>query len=94
MVIDDFHFVGVPVAPGEAYPPLVVDTDGMPPGAIALQFFQPIARHPPDFRQIGHRMNRQKLAQGAPLNVAGKPAAGNALEEISRFARSEALDHT
>jgi hypothetical protein len=35
VVIDDFHIVGTIVSPHETDPPLIVDTDAVPPDLLA-----------------------------------------------------------
>lgn len=43
MVIRYFNIVGIAVGESKAYPPLIVDGDGMPPFPIPGQGVQPIA---------------------------------------------------
>jgi hypothetical protein len=42
VVIHDFNIPSVAVMPLKAYPPLVVDTDAVLPGPVAMQLFQPV----------------------------------------------------
>ena len=41
MIIHDLDALGTPLGPSEANPVLVVDPNGVLPGSITLQFFQP-----------------------------------------------------
>jgi hypothetical protein len=34
VIVHDLHVIGVAIAPREAYPPLIVDTDAVPPLAL------------------------------------------------------------
>jgi hypothetical protein len=42
MIIHNLDFVGVSVAPFEAYTPLIVDADAMYAGPVAREAFKPI----------------------------------------------------
>lgn len=43
MVVNNLNLFRVPVAPNEAYAPLVVDSDAVLPAAVACQSLKPIA---------------------------------------------------
>jgi hypothetical protein len=50
MVVHDLDVVRAPVAPGKADPPALVDPNGVLPGPVAFQRFQPVAA---DGRKVG-----------------------------------------
>jgi len=56
VVVHDFNLVRVPVTPGKADPPAVVDPNAVLPGAVALQSFEPVAANGPQVRETGGRM--------------------------------------
>jgi len=51
MIINDLNVEGVPILPGEAYSPLVIDADAVLPGAVAFQRLQPVAGRYPQILQ-------------------------------------------
>jgi hypothetical protein len=44
VIVNDLHLLWPSIRPHEADPPLVVDSDAVLPGAIALESFQPVSR--------------------------------------------------
>jgi hypothetical protein len=54
VVIGDFNVVRTRRVPGEADPPLIVDSDAVLPAAIAAQLFEPVAgRNPQIIEGLG-----------------------------------------
>lgn len=69
MVIDDFDLLGVCSVPDEAETPLVVDTDGMPAFAVALQRLEAVAGRQAEEFEFHRGVDELKLHQCASLQV-------------------------
>lgn len=52
MVIDDLNILCVVVSPGETNPPLIVDSNAVSAGPVALQQFQLVAWGDPKIIQL------------------------------------------
>ncbi len=84
MVIDDFDLIGVPIAPGEADPPLVVDPDAVLPGPVSSQRFEPVAA---DLRQVmetGRRVEAREPRASCCFDALKAPA-GEPFVQSPRF---------
>jgi hypothetical protein len=73
VVIHDFNALDVPVAPEEAYAPLVVDANAVLADAIAFQCLKPVARRALQVAQLAGAVQILQLAAGGILDVIGKP---------------------
>ena len=58
LVVTELDVERVPVVEAEADAPLIVDCDGMLPGAIALQGVQPVARRGVEVGEMGGDVRR------------------------------------
>jgi hypothetical protein len=70
MIVDDFDLFSAAIAPYEANPPLIVDSDRVLPLSIALERFEPVARRLTQIVQCADAVEQQQLAPGLPLNGA------------------------
>jgi hypothetical protein len=80
VVIHDLDFIGVPVAPLKANPPLVVDADTVLALAIAFQAFQPVSQQQRKRSDIRRGVEHVQFPQGLALNGL-KPAYSFSAEE-------------
>jgi hypothetical protein len=69
MIIHDFNVFGLVVRPFETDTPLIVDTNAILPGTIALQFLKVIARRGKQILQIFGIIQVEQLAAGGALNI-------------------------
>jgi hypothetical protein len=92
MVVDDFHVMGVAVAPNETDPEPVVDSDAVLAPSIAAQGFEPV---PGKDRQVPEFSRCVELVE-FPLSHASdrlKPARRPPVEEPLNFFAPERSDH-
>src|SRR3546814_16789654 len=73
MVVDDLYVFDAAVGPGEADPPLIVDTDAVLSRSVALQSFQPIARRCATVVEDASAMHVVELPERDAGNVAEGP---------------------
>jgi hypothetical protein len=62
MVVHDLNVLSTYSRPAEANPELIVNTDAILPGAIALERFEPIARRHPEILEPSCDLQLPKLA--------------------------------
>jgi hypothetical protein len=88
VIIYNFHFVSVAIAPHEADPPLIVDADAVLTGPVAFKSFEVISRRNAKILQPAGGMNVQQLAPGHTLD---RPKSGRSpvLEESLAIAGSK-----
>ncbi len=92
MVIYNCDFGRPRCRPSEHNAPLVVDADGMLPGAIAFEGFEPVAgRHGHILQRTGP-VELQKFSQGDAVNCRKTPVLF-LVEKLLRIAVGEGLDH-
>lgn len=92
MIIGDFNFRCVTVAPYEAYPELIVNPDTVLSFAAALKWLQAIAGKKSQIRDHFGSMNLDEF----PLNNLSKPTEAfgiSALKNELRISGSERSDH-
>ena len=70
MIIDDFHFVTIAVAPNKTDSPLIVDANRVLPFTIASQCFQLISRRRRQDAQLRGCVKLEQLAYCNPLDGA------------------------
>jgi hypothetical protein len=68
VIIHDFDFICIAVAPYEAEPPLIVDADAVLAGAVALERLQSISRRNAKILQPLGCMKVEQLAPGHALD--------------------------
>lgn len=93
MVVTDFDIVGVSLFPAKADAPLVVDTDGRLPCAVACEFFKAVARWVGQVAVFCCGVEHEQLAfglAGERAELAGGDACG--VELVGMFA-GEGFDH-
>src|SRR5262245_8754500 len=93
VIVDDLHFVSVTRKATEADAPLVIDSNAVLTGPVALQRLKPIARRDAQEIQGGRGMDLQQLPVRNPLYVRWKAPAMLASEEFLRLSIGETLDH-
>ena len=93
MVIRDFHFVCVPIAPLEADSPLIVYADAVHTRSITRQLLQPVARKDPEVGEILRGIDDQKLSQSRSLDFCRPARNSLPLEETTAVFVAEGLDH-
>jgi hypothetical protein len=67
VIVDDFNILSVRGLPYETDPPLIIDPNTVLPGTIAIENFQPVTWHTPDFLQAGRSVKDAQLATGNPI---------------------------
>ena len=91
MIVNDLGIASVAALVAEAKPPLVVDTNAVKTGTVALERFEPVARrHAKEVQRGGGELGQ--LALGGPLNrrEAPHPVPGG---EPLRVLAAEAMNH-
>jgi hypothetical protein len=81
MVIHDLDFCWPAFCPGEANPPLVVDTNAVLPGAVALQQFKAVARRGSKVAQDFRIVQLSQLALCSALDIRSNPSGEAAMEQ-------------
>lgn len=81
MIIDNFHFVGLSLAPAEADPPLVVDLDTVLAIALAAKLLEAISWREPQVIQCFGGIKHAQLSQGRSLQVERPPSDGLPIEQ-------------
>ncbi len=69
MVVSNFDVPCCVLAPLEAYPPLIIDTDAVWAISIAVQCFEAIAWWNAQILQFLGRVDREKLGSRSALNL-------------------------
>lgn len=73
MVVRYFDFLRAVISPSEANAELIIDSDRMLPGTVALQGFQPISGWQFQIIELHRRMEHHELATG-DLEPVGREA--------------------
>jgi len=94
VVIDDFDFMGTVSLPTEANAPLVIDADGVPAFAVALEGFQPVAWRDGKVVQCGDGVELGEFPQGDALNIGRERPGFPFLEEEGCLLASEGTNHS
>ena len=89
MIIHDFNVFGFVVRPFEADTPLIVDTNAILPGTIALQLLKVIARRGNQILRIFGIVQVEQLAAGGALNIFRQFCGSIAEEDFLGFVGSE-----
>jgi hypothetical protein len=84
MVVAYLYFDGIRSLPTEADPPLVIDPDGVPAGAVSLKSFKPVARRDSEIRKLSSGIKLDELSQGDTC-YAGIAWTRSTLMEPLRF---------
>lgn len=92
MIIDDLHVVRVAIAPLEAQPPLIVDTDAREAGPIASELLEPIPRRNAKIREFVGGVQDQELPKSGATQLGRPPANRFTLEDALCVTLTEALD--
>src|SRR3954447_483473 len=82
VVVDDLDLVSVPIAPLEADPPLVVDTDAVLARPLAAQALQPVPRGDLEILKSLGVVQHPKLPTRHLLNVARQPPGDLSLPDL------------
>ena len=70
MIVDDVNLFSAALAPYEANPPLIVDSDRVLSLAVALKRFEPIAWRLTQIVQCADAIEQQQLTTSLPFNGA------------------------
>jgi hypothetical protein len=73
MVVHDFHFVSVPVAPSEANAPLIIDTDTELSFSLTLQVLEAISGRYHERGDVVRRIEHNQLSEGGTLDSPESP---------------------
>ncbi len=93
MVIDEFDIKCISLAPNKAYPPLLVDTNGVLTLPIAFQRLKMISgRHPQIFKSR-HCGDQEKLVHGTFGDIKRNRFFNDAARQLFRAAVFERLYH-
>jgi hypothetical protein len=71
VIVNDFNVLSVCGLPNETDPPLIVDSNTVLPGALALESFQPVTRYAADFLQVGSGIKDAKFAASNAIESLG-----------------------
>jgi len=93
MVVTDLHVGGIAIAPREAYPPLIVDTDAVLTGAIADEPLKAVPRRNAEISKTPGRVEDEQLSVSALLYVSRQPPRSLPVEDPPRLSIAKALDH-
>jgi hypothetical protein len=92
MIIDNFYVVGVPFAPDEAEPPLLIDPDAVLSLSVAMQKFQAISRRRGQVSQLRGAVQLPKLPACDMLDRL-KTSARLPIVKSPGFRGAERLNH-
>jgi hypothetical protein len=92
MIVDDLKVVGVPLAPDEAEPPLVVDSDAVLFLSVAVQCLQAISRRRNKVSQFRGAVQLPELPPRDMLNSL-KTSTWLPIVKSPGFGRAERLNH-
>lgn len=93
MIVDDLDVKGIAVLPTETDPPLVINTDAVLSGAIALELVEPIARwHAEVINRLGG-VHGDEFAQHGAVYLGRESPNRFAAEQSFSISIGEALDH-
>jgi hypothetical protein len=93
VIVTELNIERIPIRKAEADPPLVIDRDGVLPGAVAFERMQPIAGRD---LQVGQRrgdMNGFKLTEGSARHIRRDALRLAGPKELLRLTIREGLDH-
>ena len=93
VIIHDLNIVCVPLEPAKAYSPTIGYPNAVLPFSDSFELFQPVSRRNPQVFQRFRCIENQELAVCSPVDRGRKPPQRLALEDLSRFFASKALDH-
>lgn len=93
MVVHDLHFKGVPLAPLEADPPLVVDSDAVLAGPVPFQRLQAIAGWHPQIEEALGVVQHPQLPSCRFLNLQGQLPHRLAMPDLFGPVALEGPDH-
>jgi hypothetical protein len=93
VVVHDLHARCGDIAPLEANPPLIVDTDAVLSMPVTVQRFQTIARRNTQIVELFGGVNNEKLAPRSTLNLIRYSLDDVARKHRCRVLVSEAFDH-
>jgi hypothetical protein len=83
VIVRDFDFESITIAPDEADPPLVIDADAVLAFPTSLQLFQPIARRHPEGPGATRRDAEEAASASPPApapEIAARPDPGTAFQ--------------
>jgi hypothetical protein len=92
-MLHDLDPVGVPAAPPETYPPLVVDPDAVLTCAIIAKPLETVPRWYPQILEVHRRVQHPQLPKSDLLHVAAEPLRRSTIEQPLGVAIMKALDH-
>lgn len=69
MIVDDFDFESIGIAPAEAKPPLIVDPDTVLRTAGTLERFEPVTRRQTQDVEAVGGIKLEEFAAGRSLNI-------------------------
>ena len=93
MIVNDFHVMGISLAPDETNAPLVVDANAVPSGAIALEHLQPIAWRHAQIEKLNGGIQHVEFSLGRTLNIGAESLDPLAMKQRFRQIVSEACNH-
>lgn len=74
VIVHDFDFVNIPVAPLETDSPLIVDSDAMLVCSVASERFQVVSRRSHQVAKLGRAIDLPKFAARDPLDCTKSSA--------------------
>jgi hypothetical protein len=92
VVIHDFNFIGVPLAPRKTNPPLVVDASAVLTLSITFEALQAISWQRRERSEIRRGVEHSEFTKGLALDGL-EPANSFSMEEALGISASEGPDH-
>jgi hypothetical protein len=92
VVVHNFHFVGISVAPHKADAPLIVDANAVLPSPVPVESFQAIASRSSQIGELPGKMYLVKFAPGYALDGL-EPPHEFPLKDLFGIGVSEGPDH-
>lgn len=93
MVVGDFDIIRVSVLPDETYTPLVINGNGMLPGAVVLERMEPVAGRVAQIVKRTDAVEHPQPIECAVLDVGRQFAAAQAGPDAFGFGVGEGVDH-
>jgi len=93
MVVNNFHFVCIPITPQKTDSPLIVDANAVSSPPIPHQTFQPITRRYAQLADVRGGVKQDQFPLGPTPDRKWQPTRPLPSKDPFRIAITETLDH-
>jgi hypothetical protein len=93
VIVAELYFVGIPIRPAKADPPLVIDANAVLVGAVARKRFEPVSRRHAEIVHIARGVDEQELVPSPFRDIRRDAFRDVSGEDCCGAFIGEALDH-